>query len=96
MKVIVHIKKKYNPLYKAALEKTNTSLFGELNKVFDTKVNLSLDEEIGEQYIEFVTLTGIINVTPLGDLQKVLNILKVELKEKFKIPDFLISILEDD
>lgn len=85
--LILHIKNKENPYYKALLDARTKKLFGLFNEVFSEKASLGMKDDFGEQFGPFCSISGLPEEITLDKLTKLLSLYEVELKKKFGITE---------
>jgi len=95
MKILVSIKNKDNPAIKETLKVHTGDVFGEINKMFDTQVNIGLKEDFGEQYGEFISIKDLNPSMTLEQVSITLTAIENTLKKSFNVQDFLIKIVSD-
>ena len=94
--LIISVKNKENPYYKAVLESKTESLLGSLNSFFgnDTfgKMSLGLEEDVGNQISSLFSLAGFDEKINVQELFKMTKEFEKNLTEKFGITEYFYQL----
>lgn len=85
--LILYVKNKENPYYKALLDSKTKELFGLFNEVLGEKASLGMKDDFGEQFGPFCSISGLPEEITLDKFTKLLTLYEVELKKKFGITE---------
>lgn len=85
--LILYVKNKENPYYKALLDARTKELFGIFNEILSGKASLGMKDDFGEQFGPFCSISDLPEEITLDKLTKLITLYETELKKKFGITE---------